>query len=200
MLTYVGVERLRSTECLLGCECLCRVFLLSVRLSGGWPNRCCRWGYSGPWRPGRTVLARTSICEAQAAQPDLILELREQGFHLLPLPQCLGELWRVRQLPCALARWFVLIDDQAAESGAGFMAGGRRFKSSLPDQQLSYIPFRNLRSHPSFAFELDDRSKRVMACSRQLRSKDAVRRRNSVRTRVPQVPLSSQRLLHVYGK
>ncbi len=40
--------------------------------------------------------------------------------------------------------------------------GGRRFKSSLPDQQLSYLLFRNLRVHPSFTFELDVRSKRVM--------------------------------------
>jgi len=44
-----------------------------------------------------------------------------------------------------------------------FGTRGSEFKSSLPDQQLSYIPFRNLRSHPSFAFELDDRSKRVIA-------------------------------------
>jgi hypothetical protein len=31
----------------------------------------------------------------------------------------MGELWRVRQLPCPLARWFVPMDDKAAEGGAG---------------------------------------------------------------------------------
>jgi hypothetical protein len=33
--------------------------------------------------------------QAQATQPDLILEFREQGFHHLSLPLCGGELWRV---------------------------------------------------------------------------------------------------------
>jgi len=34
--------------------------------------------------------------QAQATQPDLILQFREQGFQLLSLPLCLGELGRVR--------------------------------------------------------------------------------------------------------
>src|SRR6476620_6945491 len=41
--------------------------------------------------------------EAQAAQPDLVLEFREQRFHLLPLSLCLLELGRLRQLPRALS-------------------------------------------------------------------------------------------------
>src|ERR1019366_3187045 len=32
----------------------------------------------------------------QAAQPDLVLEFREQGFHLLSLSLCLRELGRLR--------------------------------------------------------------------------------------------------------
>jgi hypothetical protein len=34
--------------------------------------------------------------QAQATQPDLILEFCEQGFYFFPLPLCLGELRRVR--------------------------------------------------------------------------------------------------------
>jgi hypothetical protein len=49
-------------------------------------------------------------------QADLILEFGEQGFHFLSLPLCLGELGRLRKLPCALSGWFVLMDDQASES------------------------------------------------------------------------------------
>jgi len=30
--------------------------------------------------------------QAQATQSNLILKFREQGFHLLPLPLCMGEL------------------------------------------------------------------------------------------------------------
>jgi hypothetical protein len=56
-----------------------------------------------------------SFIEANAAkesapQSDLILQFREQGFHLLSLPLCFGELWRVDQLPRTLSGWFVLAD------------------------------------------------------------------------------------------
>src|ERR1039458_8874781 len=52
---------------------------------------------------------------------------------------------------------------QGVESGSG--PGGRRFKSSFPDQQFSYFPFRNLRAYPSFTFELDAWSMSIIACS-----------------------------------
>ena len=57
--------------------------------------------------------------QTQAPQSDLILQFREQGFHLLSLPLCFGELWRVDQLPSTLSGWFVLVDDKAPESGTG---------------------------------------------------------------------------------
>jgi hypothetical protein len=84
----VGVEKVRSTEGLLGFECLCRVFLLSVRLSGGWPNRCGRWAEKP--RQSLDVLSRRcqeellshelQSVQAQATQSNLILKFREQGF------------------------------------------------------------------------------------------------------------------------
>jgi hypothetical protein len=48
-----------------------------------------------------------------------MLQFREQGFHLLSLPLCLGELGRVRQLPCALPGRLMLVDDQTPEGGTG---------------------------------------------------------------------------------
>ncbi|MGC2194230.1 MAG: hypothetical protein WA628_06115 [Terriglobales bacterium] len=45
--------------------------------------------------------------QAQATQPDLILQFREQGFHLRSLPLCMGELWRVGQLPGTLPSRFI---------------------------------------------------------------------------------------------
>jgi len=49
----------------------------------------------------------------------LILQFREQSLHLLSLPLCFGELWRVDQLPRTLSGWFVLVDDKASEGSAG---------------------------------------------------------------------------------
>ena len=48
-----------------------------------------------------------------------MFQFREQGFHLLSLPLCFGELWRVDQLPRTLPGWFMLVDDQAAEGSTG---------------------------------------------------------------------------------
>ena len=50
--------------------------------------------------------------QAQATQPDLILQFCEQGFHFFPLPLCLRKLWRVRQVPCALPGRFVDVDGE----------------------------------------------------------------------------------------
>jgi hypothetical protein len=34
-----------------------------------------------------------------STKADLSLEFRKQGFPILPLPLCIGELWRVDRLP-----------------------------------------------------------------------------------------------------
>jgi hypothetical protein len=57
--------------------------------------------------------------QTQASQSDLILQFREQGFHFFSLPLCLGELWRVDQLPRTLSGGFVLIDDKTPEGSTG---------------------------------------------------------------------------------
>ncbi|HET6178227.1 MAG TPA: hypothetical protein VFE61_14930, partial [Candidatus Sulfotelmatobacter sp.] len=57
--------------------------------------------------------------QTQAPQSDLIFQFREQGFHLLSLPLCFGELGRIDQLPCTLPGGFILVDDQAPEGSAG---------------------------------------------------------------------------------
>ena len=41
-LSGVGVEKVRQQNVLFSYECRCQVFLHSVRLSGGWQNRCYR--------------------------------------------------------------------------------------------------------------------------------------------------------------
>jgi hypothetical protein len=56
--------------------------------------------------------------QAQAAESDLIL-FSEQCFHLLSLPLCTGELWRLRQLASALPGWFVHVNGKKPESSAG---------------------------------------------------------------------------------
>jgi hypothetical protein len=63
--------------------------------------------------------------QTQAPQSDLIFQFREQGFHLLPLPLCLGELWRVDQLPRTLPGWFILVDDQAPKGSTGALGTER---------------------------------------------------------------------------
>ena len=57
--------------------------------------------------------------QTQAPQSDLILQFREQGFHLLSLPLCFGELWRIDQLPRTLSSWLVLVDDKPPEGSTG---------------------------------------------------------------------------------
>ena len=82
-------------------------FLVSVRLNGGRQNRCCRLTEEA--HQSLDVLRRCCQEEllayelespqTQAPQSDLILQFCEQGFHLLSLPLCFGELWGVNQLP-----------------------------------------------------------------------------------------------------
>src|SRR4029077_21103004 len=68
--------------------------------------------------------------QTQAPQSDLILQFREQGFHLLSLPLCFGELWRVDQLPRTLSGWFVLVDDKTPEGSTGAL-GAERARATL---------------------------------------------------------------------
>jgi hypothetical protein len=80
--------------------------------------------------------------QTQAPQSDLILQFREQGFHLLSLPLCLGELWRVEQLPRTLSGWFVLVDDKAPEGSTGALWSERARATLLacPDVVEGAIP------------------------------------------------------------
>src|SRR5438874_6625865 len=108
-------------------------FLVSVRLSCGGQNRCCRPTEEAhqsldvlSYRCQEELLAHEPKSpQAQAPQSDLILQFREQGFHLLSLPLCFGELWRVDQLPRTLSGWFVLVDDEAPEGSAGALCSKR---------------------------------------------------------------------------
>src|SRR5580692_8551171 len=102
----------------------CRGFLVSVRLSGGRQNRYCRVTQEADqsldvlsYRCQEELLAHEPESpQTQAPQSDLILQFREQGFHLLSLPLCFGELFRVDQLPRTLSSWFVLVDDKARKA------------------------------------------------------------------------------------
>ena len=102
-------------------------FFVSVRLSGGQQNRYGRLAEEAhepldvlSYRCQEELLAHElESPQTQAPQSDLILQFREQSFHLLSLPLCFGELWRVDQLPRTLSGWFVLVDDKAPEGSTG---------------------------------------------------------------------------------
>ena len=57
--------------------------------------------------------------QPQATQSDRMLQFREQGFHLLSLALRMGELGRLRQLPCALPDWLIHVDGKIAKRSAG---------------------------------------------------------------------------------
>src|SRR5271166_638088 len=109
------------------CEHAVAGILVAVRLSGGLQNRCCRLTEEAHqsldvlgYRCQEELLAHEPESpQTQAPQSDLILQFREQGFHLLSLPLCFGELWRVDQLPRTLPGWFVLVDDKTPEGSPG---------------------------------------------------------------------------------
>src|SRR5580765_1287344 len=106
---------------------LCGLFSSRVRLSGGGHDG--RWGLVeephesldvlGGRRQEELLAHELQSAQAQAAQPDLILEFREQGLHLLSLSLGMGELWRVRQLPCALPGRFIHVDGKKTKPPAG---------------------------------------------------------------------------------
>jgi len=110
-----------------GCDhCGCRVSPLAS-LSGGWQNRSCRLAEEAHesldvlrYRCQEELLPHElQSPQPQAAQTDLMLEFREQRFHLLSLPLCLGKLGRVRQLPCPLPGCFIHVDGKKAKRSAG---------------------------------------------------------------------------------
>jgi len=121
MIKDVGVEKVPPQRVFFICEHAVVGFLVSVRLSGGRQNRGCRLTEEAhqsldvlSYRCQEELLAHEPESpQAQAPQSDLMLQFREQGFHLLSLPLCFGELWRVDQLPRPLSGWFILVDDKA---------------------------------------------------------------------------------------
>src|SRR4029077_4773539 len=80
--------------------------------------------------------------QAQATQSDVILEFREQGFHLFSFPLCLGKLRRVRQLPCALPGGFVHVDGKKAKRSASALGFERTRTATFagPDVGIGAIP------------------------------------------------------------
>src|SRR5690242_10724732 len=126
------------------------VFLVIVRQSGGGQRRWCRLKEEAYQsldvlsdRCQKELLAHgPKSPQTQAPQSDLILEFREQGFHLLSLPLCFGELWRVDQTPRTLSGWFVLVDDKAPEGSTGAL-WSERARATLfacPDVVEGAIP------------------------------------------------------------
>ena len=125
-------------------------FLIFVRLSCGGQNRCCRPTKEAhqsldvlSYRGQEELLAHEPESpQTQAPQSDLIFQFGEQGFHLLSLPLCFGELWRVDQLPRTLSGWFVLVDDKAPEGSTGAL-WSERARATLfacPDVVVSAVP------------------------------------------------------------
>src|SRR5215472_9406768 len=90
------------------------------RLGGGWQNTC--YGLAEEAHQSLDVLC--SRCQeellahelqspqAQAKQPDLILEFRKPGFHLLSLPLCASKLRRTGQLAGRLPSRLVHVDGE----------------------------------------------------------------------------------------
>src|SRR5947209_8841319 len=150
MITSVGVEKVPQQNAFSICEHAVAGFLVSVRLSGGRQNRCCRLTEKAHQsldvlsdRCQEELLAHEPESpQSQAPQSDLILQFGEQGFHLLSLPLCFGELWRVDQLPRTLSGWFVLVDDKAPEGSTGAL-WSERARATLfacPDVIVSAVP------------------------------------------------------------
>ena len=143
MINLVGVEKVPQQN---GFECASMpspVFLSPVRLRGSRQNRCGRLAeeahqsfYVLRCRCQEELLVdELQSPQAQAPQSYLILQFCEQGFHLLSLPLCVGELWCVNQLPRALSGWFVLMDDKTTEGSTGALwpQGARAALFLCPD-------------------------------------------------------------------
>src|ERR1700730_6793611 len=123
---------------------------IPLQLGGGFRRRC----YRSAEEPQQSFEVLGHRCQeellahepdspqTQAPQSDLILQFCEQGFHLLSLPLCFGEFWRVDQLPRTLSSWFVLVDDKASEGSTGAL-WSERARATLfacPDVVVSAVP------------------------------------------------------------
>lgn len=116
MQTTVGVEKLRDRNVFWAAIIGEVDLFLSPQLSGGVYSRWCRLAEEphqalnilGHGCQEELLSHELQSPQAQAAQPDLILQFREQRFHLLSLPLCLGKLGRVRQVACALPGRLIL--------------------------------------------------------------------------------------------
>ncbi len=123
----MGVEKVPQQNGFSSASMPSPSFHVSVRLSGGGQSRYRRLTEEShqsldvlSYRCQEELLAHEPESpQTQAPQSDLILQFREQGFHLLSLPLCFGELWRVDQLPRTLSSWFVLVDDKTPEGSTG---------------------------------------------------------------------------------
>jgi hypothetical protein len=123
----VGVEKVRDWNVFLAGIIAAVEFFLSPRLSGSFHGRCSRLAkephesFDVLGRRGQEELLPHELqsSQAQAAQSDLILEFREQGFHLFSLPLCMCELCRVRQLAGTLPGRFIHVDGKKAKRSAG---------------------------------------------------------------------------------
>ena len=118
-------------------------------LSGGWQNRCCltekaHQALDVLGHRGQEELLPHELQspQAQATQPDLMLEFREQGFHLLSLPLGMGEFRSLRQLSCPLSGGFIHVDGKIAKRPAGALRFEctRAASFARPDVGISAIP------------------------------------------------------------
>jgi hypothetical protein len=107
----VGVEKVRDRNVFPGVM-IAAEFLISRQLRGGIHSGRCRLAEEphqsldvlGRRRQEESLSHELQSAQAQATQPDQILQFREQGFYLLSLPLGMGELGRVHQLPCTFPR------------------------------------------------------------------------------------------------
>ena len=78
-----------------------QMFTKHFKLSSGFCSRCYRsteephqsFDVLGDGCQEELLAHELQSAQTQAPQSDLILQFREQGFHLLSLPLCFGELW-----------------------------------------------------------------------------------------------------------
>src|ERR1700737_3946372 len=109
---------------------------LSPQLSGSFHSRCCRLAeephypldFLGHGCQEELLPHEPQSAQAQATQSDLILEFREQGFHLLSFPLCLREPWCVDQLAGALPGRLIHVNGEILISPAGAL----RFLRTCP--------------------------------------------------------------------
>src|SRR5271167_3516267 len=126
MKSGVGVEKVGDGNVFSAAAIAGSVLFFSLQLRDGFHRGYCRLAEEAD----QSLEVLGSRCQeellphelqspqTQATQSDLILEFREQRFHLLSFPLCLGELWRVRQLPCSLSGWLIHVDGKIAKRPA----------------------------------------------------------------------------------